>query len=607
MPDNDLNRTNDAIGGQDAPLMASTSAQPERAPASSDFLREGRPRPAYTIPLDMSAEIDMSAEMDALAALPPGAARVVARTQPTISRPAVMNGELGVFVPLSALQEGVTIAEPIEQGAADVADGARDELMDEGIESGLDADTPGMPEEWYQVHQARQGAVSSGQWGVDSQDFTDTGSLDATHVAHVARRNVGKAWRRLLRLGQPAALRQRIGGLVIAAIMAVTLLGLLAALILAISLGGVASGPWLFGTRPGVATSTAGTGSSQQPIVVPSGSAAISFTLASQTIRPNPSFALGGQPVTNSSTQSSGTIASFWVRETEADAVPADGLALHIVNKNSSGTVTKSNWYPSSGDYTCLDPISFTLPAGASQDYPCTVSLSNPNSNPGSNTTIPVGTIHGAVPGLANVTFDQTLQLVGNGHYQVRAQDCAAATQTAHSAGAAWARQWMSQQSLPSGDAWAFSSVQVSYANDSCPVNQYIATFQATTTVTARNVRYTPSAAISQAAARLDAALPSGYAWKANSKTSCAPTLSGVNGATVTVTCAVAGQAIFNWSNAMGDRLITALAGKSTPDAEAVCNTAPGVASHSCHVQLGDGATAVPTETGKIRLYPTNP
>src|SRR5260221_5190211 len=124
MPDNDLNRTDAGIGGQDAPLTASTSAQQERLPASSDFLREGRPRPAYTTPLNMSADLDMSAEMDALAALPPGAARVVARSQPSISRPAVMNGELGVFVPLSAFQEGVGIAEPIEQGAADAADTA---------------------------------------------------------------------------------------------------------------------------------------------------------------------------------------------------------------------------------------------------------------------------------------------------------------------------------------------------------------------------------------------------------------------------------------------------------------------------------------------------
>ncbi|HEX9413211.1 MAG TPA: hypothetical protein VF916_06885 [Ktedonobacterales bacterium] len=603
MPDNnDLTRTDAASGGQDAPPMASTSAQnpqQERAPqqervqASSDFLREGRPRPAYTTPLDMSAE------MGALAALPPGAARVVARTQPTISRPAMMNGELGVFVPLSALQEAVGIAEPIEQGAADAAEGAPGETTDEEMESGPDADTQVMPEEWYQAHLARQGAVSSGQWGVDSQDFTNTGSLDPTHVA---RRNAGKAWRRLLRLGHPATLRQRIGGLAFAAIMIVTLLGLLAGLVLTIWLGGVAGGPPLFGRRLGVATSTAGTGGSQQPIAVPSGSAAILFTLASQMVQPNPSFALSGQPVTSSSTQSSGTIASFWVPETEADAVPAGGLALHVVN-SSSGTATMSNWYPSGGGYTCIDPISFSLPPGTSQDYPCAVSVSNRSSN----TTIRAHTLQGAVPGLSNVTFDQTVPLVGNGHYQVRQQDCAAATQTAHSAGAAWAQQWMSQQSLPSGDAWAFSSVQDSYANDSCPVNQYIDHFQATTMATARNVRYTPGAAVSQAAPRLDAALPSGYAWKANSKTSCTPTLSGVNGATVTVTCAVSGQAIFSWSNVMSDQLIAALAGKSATDAEAICNTAPGVARNSCHVQLGDGATAMPTETGKIKLYPTNP
>jgi hypothetical protein len=573
----------------DAHVTSSTSSQQERAQASSDFLREGRPRPAYTSPLDMSAE------MEALAALPTGAARVVARSQPTISQPAVMNGQLGVFVPLSALQEGVGVAEPIELGAAD--DGG-DGLTDDGIEHGLGAEPPMMPEDWYQAQLARQGVVSSGRWGVDSQDFTDSGSLDP---AHMARRNAGKAWSRLLRLGQPATLRQRVGGLALAAIMIVTLLTLLAALILTVWPGGVAGWPPFSGVRLGGTTSTNGSNGSQQPIVVPSGSAAISFTLASQTVQPNASFALDGQPVSGSSTQSSGTIASFWVRETEADAVPA-GFALHIVN-SSSGTATKSNWYPSGGGYSCVDPISFTLPAGAWQDQPCAVSVNNPSSN----TTISAHTLQGAVPGLSSVTFDQTVPLVGNGHYQVRQQDCASATQTAHSAGSSWAQQWMSQQSLPGGDAWAYSGAQVSYSNDSCPVNQYIASFQATTTVTARNVRYTPGAAVSQATARLDAALPTGYTWKPNSKSSCSPTLNGVGGTKVTVTCAASGQAIFSWTSAMGDQLVSALAGKSTADAETICNATPGVAANSCHVQLGDGASAVPTEVGKVKVYPTNP
>jgi hypothetical protein len=609
MPDNDLTRTDAADGGQDAPQVASTDAQQQRAPATSDFLREGRPRPAYTISLDMSAEA-MGAEREALATLPPGAARVVARSQPTVSRPAVMNGELGVFVPLSALQQGIGIAEPVEQDteqdAADAADDARDDMTDEGTEDDLDADPdtdmPVMPEEWYQTHLARPGVESSGPWGVDSQDFTDTGSLDATLVA---RRNAGKAWRRLLRLAQPGVLRQRIGRPAFAAIIAVILLGLLVPFVLTIWLGGVAGGAPIFGARPAGATPTATPTGTQQPIVVPSGSAAISFTLASQTVRPNPSFALSGQVVTgNSPPQSSGATPSSWVRETEADPVPADGFPIHVVN-NSSQAVSTSNWYPTGGGYTCLDPISFvSLPPGVPQDYPCYVSVSNPSGN----TTIPVGTIHGTVPDLSGVTFDQTLQLVGNGHHQVRPQDCAAALQTAHSNGAAWAQTWMSQQSLPSGDAWAFSSVQVSFANDSCPIGQTNSdTFEATTMVTARNVRYTPGAAISQAAARLDAALPSGYAWKASARTSCTPALSGVDGATVTVTCAASGQAIFNWNNALADRLIAALAGKTATDAQAVCNTAPGVASDSCHVQLGDGATAVPTETGKIKVYPTNP
>jgi hypothetical protein len=289
------------------------------------------------------------------------------------------------------------------------------------------------------------------------------------------------------------------------------------------------------------------------------------------------------------------------VRETEADAVPA-GFALRITN-SSGGTASKSNWYPTVGSYSCVDPISFTLPAGASQDQPCAVSVNNPSSN----TTIAAHTLQGAVPGLSGVTFDQTVPLVGNGHYQVRQQDCTTATQAAHNAGASWAQQWMSQQSLPGGQAWAYSGAQVSYASDSCPVNQYIASFQATTTVTARNVRYTPGVAVSQAAARLDAALPSGYTWKANSKTSCSPHLNGVSGATVTVACAVSGQAIFSWTDSMADQLVAALSGKSVADAEAICNTTPGVATNSCHIQLGDGATTVPTEATKVKVYPANP
>jgi hypothetical protein len=572
--------------GDDARATSSTSSpQQERAQASSDFLREGRPRPAYTTPLDMSAE------MEALSTLPTGAARGVARSQPTVSRPAVMNGELGVFVPLSALHEGVGVAEPLDPAALDDAGEA-------GVEDAYDRETPVMPEDWYQAQVARQPVVSSGRWGVDSQDFTDSGSLDA---GRLARRNAGKAWSRLLRLGQPATLRQRLGGLAIAAVILVTLLSLFTALILTVWPGGVAGWPPFSGVRLGGATSTTGTSGSQQPIIPPAGSAAISFTLASQTVQPNASFALNGQSVSGSSTQSSGTIASFWVRETEADAVPA-GFALRITN-SSGGTVTKSNWYPSAGGYSCVDPISFTLPAGASQDQPCAVSVNNATSN----TTIPAHTLKGAVPGLSGVTFDQTVPLVGNGHYQVRQQDCAAATQAAHNAGASWAQQWMSQQPLPGGQAWAYSGAQVSYASDSCPVNQYISSFQATTAVTARNVRYTPGVAVSQAAARLDAALPAGYTWKANSKTSCSPHQNGVSGATVTVACAVSGQAIFRWTDSMGKQLITALSGKSVADAEAICNTTPGIATNSCHILLGDGATTVPTEATKVKVYPANP
>ncbi len=572
--------------GDDGRTTASTnSPQQERAQAPSDFLREGRPRPAYTTPLDMSAE------MEALSTLPPGAARGVARSQPTVSRPAVMNGELGVFVPLSALHDGVGVAEPLDPAAPDDA-GETD------AEAAYDDETPVMSEEWYQTQVARQPVVSSGRWGVDSQDFTDSGSLDA---GHMARRNAGKAWSRFLRLGQPATLRQRLGGLVVATLILVTLLSLFTALILTVWPGGVAGWPPFSGARLGGATSTPGANGSQQPIVPPAGSAAISFTLASQTVQPNGSFALNGQSVSGNSSQSSGTIASFWVRETEADAVPA-GFALRITN-SSGGTASKSNWYPTVGSYSCVDPISFTLPAGASQDQPCAVSVNNPSAN----TTIAAHTLQGAVPGLSGVTFDQTVPLVGNGHYQVRQQDCTTATQAAHNAGASWAQQWMSQQSLPGGQAWAYSGAQVSYASDSCPVNQYIASFQATTTVTARNVRYTPGVAVSQAAARLDAALPSGYTWKANSKTSCSPHLNGVSGATVTVACAVSGQAIFSWTDSMADQLVTTLSGKSVADAEAICNTTPGVATNSCHIQLGDGATTVPTEATKVKVYPANP
>jgi hypothetical protein len=572
--------------GDDARATASTSSpQQERAQAPSDFLREGRPRPTYTTPLDMSAE------MEALSALPPGAARGVARSQPTVSRPAVMNGELGVFVPLSALHDGVGVAEPLNADAFD-------ESGEADRETDYDGETPVMSEEWYETQVARQPVAPSGRWGVDSQDFTDSGSLDA---GHMARRNAGKAWSRFLRLGQPATLRQRLGGLVVATLILVTLLSLFTALILTVWPGGVAGWPPFSGARLGVATSTPATNGSQQPIVPPAGSAAISFTLASQTVQPNGSFALNGQSVSGSSSQSSGTIASFWVRETEADAVPA-GFALRITN-SSGGTASKSNWYPTVGSYSCVDPISFTLPAGASQDQPCAVSVNNPSSN----TTIATHTLQGAVPGLSGVTFDQTVPLVGNGHYQVRQQDCTTATQAAHNAGASWAQQWMSQQSLPGGQAWAYSGAQVSYASDSCPVNQYIASFQATTTVTARNVRYTPGVVVSQAAARLDAALPSGYTWKANSKTSCSPHLNGISGATVTVACAVSGQAIFSWNDSMADQLVAALSGKSVADAEAICNTTPGVATNSCHIQLGDGATTVPTEATKVNVYPANP
>jgi hypothetical protein len=154
------------------------------------------------------------------------------------------NGELGVFVPLSALHDGVGVAEPLDPAALD-------EAGETGTEDTYDGETPVMPEEWYQVQVARQPVVSSGRWGVDSQDVTDSGSLDA---GRMARRNAGKAWSRLLRLGQPATLRQRLGGLALTAVFLVTLLGLFTALIFTIWPGGVAGWPPFSGARQGGGT-----------------------------------------------------------------------------------------------------------------------------------------------------------------------------------------------------------------------------------------------------------------------------------------------------------------------------------------------------------------
>jgi hypothetical protein len=273
---------------------------------------------------------------------------------------------------------------------------------------------------------------------------------------------------------------------------------------------------------------------------------------------------------------------------------------IHVVN-NSSGDWSVSNYSFSGGGYSC-NPRTVNVLAGGQANYSCFISVSSPSS-------LPAGTIAGtAAP---NVTFTQPAALVGNGFYQVTSADCQAAlNDTKSNQGVAWATSWQSGQSIPSGWQWAKSAPSTAFSNDSCPSGQQQASpfnFTASSTTTASNNAYNPSAAQSLARSRLNGQLPSGYAWKSGDPSSCAVTVKGSSGSKVTLACAAAGTAVYAWTDALKADFAAKLLSKSKDDALAVCNSAPGVQANSCAITLRDNATSLPNAAKDVTIQVNQP
>jgi hypothetical protein len=291
-------------------------------------------------------------------------------------------------------------------------------------------------------------------------------------------------------------------------------------------------------------------------------------------------------------------------KQAPASQIPQTALSgtIHVVN-NGPGDWSVSNYSFSGGGYSC-NPRNIYLVQGASSNYSCFISASSPSS-------IPAGTIAGTASSSPNVTFTQPAAMQGNGSYQVTSADCQAAlNDTKNSQGVAWAASWQSSQSIPGGWQWAKSAPSTAFSNDSCPSGQQQASpfnFTASSTTTASNNAYNPSAAQSLAKSRLNGQLPSGYAWKSGDPSSCAVTVKGSAGSKVTLACAAAGTAVYAWTDALKADLIAKLLSKNKDDALAACNSAPGIQPNTCVITLRDNATSLPDMAKDVTIQVNQP
>jgi len=291
-------------------------------------------------------------------------------------------------------------------------------------------------------------------------------------------------------------------------------------------------------------------------------------------------------------------------KQASASQIPQTALSgtIHVSNAGP-GDWSVSNYSFSGGGYSC-NPRNIYLVQGASSNYSCFISVSSPSS-------LPAGTIAGTASTSPNVTYTQPTALQGNGSYQVTSADCQAAlNDTKNAQGVAWAASWQLDQSIPSGWQWAKSAPNTAFGNDSCPVNQQQSspfTFTASSTTTASNNAYNPSAAQSLAKSRLNGQLPSGYAWRSGDPTSCAVTVKGSAGSKVTIACTAAGTAVYAWTDALKADLAAKLLSKSKDDALAACNSAPGIQPNTCVITLRNNATSLPDAAKDVTIQVNQP
>jgi hypothetical protein len=263
-----------------------------------------------------------------------------------------------------------------------------------------------------------------------------------------------------------------------------------------------------------------------------------------------------------------------------------------IVATNASGT---QNWvvsgYIFSGQGYSCDAQDVFVGTGSSASFPCTIPITSPSS-------LPAGTIAGTVSG-TQVTYSNPQPLNADAHWQVTAQDCANAIADTQNQGKTWGTNWMNSQ-LPSGWQLGHSPPDFSWSSVQCPQNQQIQFFSASSVTHASDAAFNPADARMLASTRLNGQVPSGYALKSGSATTCTPSVTGLSGGAIGLTCSDSGLAILIWSSGMKEQLAANLAGKTKSAALTICNGTSGVQAGSCVITIGGGKDTLPSSTGLI-------
>lgn len=285
---------------------------------------------------------------------------------------------------------------------------------------------------------------------------------------------------------------------------------------------------------------------------------------------------------------------------------------ITVTNKSNTQSWSVSNYAFTGNGYSC-EPQSAFVASLSSQTYPCSVDITSPQS-------LPPNTISGSVAG-TQVTYANPGSLDTNAYYKVTVQDCATAYSNSGGTGTfdqgiVWGTSWINAQK-PSG--WQLAAAPPAFvgSNASCPQNKQAQYFDASSTTRVSDAAFNPADAQSLALKRLTTqSVPTGYALRSGSATTCSPTTSpwtwngdpSTGPPPIDIQCADTGLAVYSWSSAMSAQLAASLAGKSKSEALSICNSTAGVGPGGCVITINDGDHAtIPSSTGQIKIQASQP
>jgi hypothetical protein len=197
------------------------------------------------------------------------------------------------------------------------------------------------------------------------------------------------------------------------------------------------------------------------------------------------------------------------------------------------------------------------------------------------------------------IEVDQPNAFWSNGYQVLTQADCNNAVTQARSQASGWANNdWNAQIS-----GWTAVSGPTTWTdNEYCSpqVGSAVNTAMGHSTGHDSGLGWHPTDAAAVARTRLNAQLDGHFGW--TSQSTCTPSVIGVSGTTISLTCGESGIEQYQWSAADTSGLQAKLAGLSLADAQTLCQATVGV-SGGCTISL-QGGTMLPTNPAAITIIP---